>query len=310
MAEITEKSRVEMLPTGTFKLSWGAILGGTFVALGVWILLYALGLALGLSSVDPADPGSARSAGIGTGIWSLIAPLIALFAGGMVAARTAGIVDKTGGALHGAVLWGLTTLAGIIMMGMLVSSLLGTVLNVGKAAVGATGAAVAGAVSQGGEAGNLARSFGLDANDALAPINQKLQEQGKPAITANQLQGATRDVLNTAIREGRLDRDMLVSSIARETALSQADTQDIANRIEAQWNQAQSRVAQVGQQVQQGALKAADTTGRVFWGIFFALLLGLASSMLGATLGVSKRQRLQAGGTLLSSMGTRREVYP
>ncbi|EAU62216.1 hypothetical protein STIAU_3572, partial [Stigmatella aurantiaca DW4/3-1] len=35
MAEITEKSRVEMLPTGTFKLSWGAILGGTFVALGV-----------------------------------------------------------------------------------------------------------------------------------------------------------------------------------------------------------------------------------------------------------------------------------
>ncbi|MDC0713702.1 hypothetical protein POL68_34870 [Stigmatella sp. ncwal1] len=310
MAEIMEKSRVEVLPTGPFRLSWGAILGGTFVALGVWILLYALGLALGLSSVDPTDPGSARSAGIGTGIWSLIAPLIALFVGGMVAARTAGIVDKMGGALHGAVLWGLTMLAGIVMMGMLISSLLGTVLNVGKAAVGATGAAVAGAVSQGNETGNLARSFGLDANDALTPINQKLQEQGKPAITANQLQGATRDVLNTAIRQGRLDRDMLVSSIARETSLSQADAQDIANRIEAQWNQAQGQMAQVGQQVQQGALKAADTTGRVFWGVFFALLLGLASSVLGATLGVSKRQRLHAGGSVLSSMSPRQEVYP
>ncbi|WP_245768321.1 hypothetical protein [Stigmatella aurantiaca] len=300
---------MEMVPTAPFKLSWGAILGGTFVALGVWILLYALGLALGLSSVDPGNPGSVRSAGIGTGIWSLIAPLIALFVGGMVASRTSGIMDKAGGALHGAVLWGLTTLAGIIVMGMLISSLLGTVLNVGKAAVGATGAAVAGAVSQGNEAGNLAGSLGLDMNDALTPINQKLQQDGKPAITADQLQAATRDVLNTSLRQGRLDREMLVSSIAQQTSLSQADAQDIATRIEAQWNQAQGKMSQVGQQVQQGALKAADTTGRVFWGLFAVLLLGLVSSVLGATLGVSKQQRIHAGTHTISSMG-HREVYP
>ncbi|WP_225409814.1 hypothetical protein [Stigmatella hybrida] len=309
MAEIVEKSRMEMVPTAPFKLSWGAILGGTFVALGVWILLYALGLALGLSSVDPGNPGSVRSAGIGTGIWSLIAPLIALFVGGMVAARTSGIMDKAGGALHGAVLWGLTTLAGIIVMGMLISSLMGTVLNVGKAAVGATGAAVAGAVSQGNEAGNLASSLGLDMNDALTPINQKLQQEGKPAITANQLQAATRDVLNTSLRQGRLDREMLVSSIAQQTSMSQADAQDIASRIEAQWNQAQGKMSQVGQQVQQGALKAADTTGRVFWGLFAVLLLGLVSSVLGATLGVSKQQRIYAGTHTIAPMGPR-EVYP
>jgi hypothetical protein len=310
MVEILEKSRVEMVPTAPFKLSWGAILGGAFVALGVWILLYALGLALGLSSVDPSHPGSVRSAGIGTGIWSLIAPLIALFVGGMVAARSSGIMDKAGGALHGAVLWGLTTLAGIIMMGMLISSLMGTVLNVGKAAVGATGAAVAGAVSQGNEAGNMASSLGLDMNDALTPINRRLQQDGKPAITANQLEAAARDALNTSIRQGRLDRETLVNSIAQKTSLSQADAQDIANRIETQWNQAQGKVSQLGQQVQQGALKAADTTGRVFWGLFAVLLLGLISSVLGATLGVSKHQRVQAGTHTLSSMGTRQEVYP
>jgi len=309
MTEIVEKSRVEMVPTAPFKLSWGAILGGTFVALGVWILLYALGLALGLSSVDPGNPGSVRLAGIGTGIWSLIAPLIALFVGGMVAARTSGIMDKTGGALHGAVLWGITTLAGFIVIGMLISSLMGTVLNVGKAAVGATGSAVAGAVSQGNEAGNMASSLGLDMNDALAPINQKLQQEGKPPITADQLQAATRDVLNTSLRQGRLDREMLVSSIAQQTSLSQADAQDTATRIEAQWNQAQGKMSQVGQQVQQGALKAADTTGRVFWGLFAVLLLGLVSSVLGATLGVSKQQRIHAGTHTISPMGPR-EVYP
>jgi hypothetical protein len=310
MVEIVEKSRVEMVPTAPFKLSWGAILGGTFVALGVWILLYALGLALGLSSVDPANPGSVRSAGIGTGIWSLIAPLIALFVGGMVASRTSGTMDKTGGALHGAVLWGLTTLAGIIVMGMLISSLMGTVLNVGKAAVGVTGAAVAGAVSQGNEAGQLASSLGLDMNDALTPINRKLQQDGKPAITANQIQAATRDVLNTSIRQGRLDRETLVNSIAQQTSLSRADAQDIANRIEAQWNQAENKASQVGQQVQQGALKAADTTGRVFWGLFAVLLLGLVSSVLGATLGVTKQQRLLGGTSMLPPLDTRREVYP
>jgi hypothetical protein len=310
MAEIVEKSPVAAIPGVPFKLSWGAIFGGTFVALGMWILLYALGLALGLSSVDPADPGSAKSAGIGTGIWSLIAPLIALFVGGLVASRTAGVMDKMGGALHGAVLWGLTTLAGVIVMGMALSSLLGAVFNVGKSAVGAAGTAISGAASQGGQVGNIASSFGLNAEDALAPVNKRLQQEGKPAITAAQLQAATKDVLNTGIQQGRLDRELLVSSIAQNTALSRRDAEEIAGRIEAQWGQAQGQVGQIGQQVQQGALKAADTTGRVFWGVFFALLLGLVSSILGATLGVSKRQRFYAGGTVVPPVGPRREVYP
>ncbi len=314
MAEIVEKAPVTAIPGVPFKLSWGAIFGGTFVALGVWILLYSLGLALGLSSVDPADPGSAKSAGIGTGIWSLIAPLIALFAGGLVASRTAGVVDKMGGALHGAVLWGLTTLAGVIVMGMALSSLLGAVFSVGKTAVGAAGSAISGAASQGGQVGNIASSFGLNAEDALAPVNQRLRQEGKPAITADQLQAATKDVLNTGIQQGKLDRELLVSSIAQNTALSRRDAEDIAGRIEAQWGQAQGQVSQkageIGQQVQQGALKAADATGRVFWGVVFALLLGLISSILGATLGVSKRQRFYAGGTVVPPVGPRREVYP
>jgi hypothetical protein len=312
MADIVESEKPGVIPAvaGTpFKLSWGAILGGAFVALGIWILLYSLGLALGLSSVDPGDPGSARSAGIGTGIWSIIAPLIALFIGGYVAARTAGVVDKTGGALHGAVLWGLTTLAGTILMGMALSSLMGAVFSVGRTAAGAAGSAVMGAASQGG---GVAQAFGLDANDALAPINQRLSQEGKPTITADQLQAATRDVINTAIRTGNLDRNVLVSSIAENTKLSRQDAEEVATRVEQQFSQARGQVSQqagqLGQQVQQGALKAADTTGRVFWGIFGALLLGLVSSVLGSTLGVSRRQRIQAEGAV--TPGPRREVYP
>jgi hypothetical protein len=311
MAETTMENvrGVNVVPGEPYKLSWGAIFGGTFVALGVWILLYALGLALGLSSVDPNNPTSAKSAGIGTGIWSLIAPLIALFVGGIVAARTAGVVDKLGGALHGAVLWGLSTLVGVIVMGMALSSLLGAVFNVGKAAVSATGTAVAGVASQ---AGGAAQAFGIDADDALGPVNQRLQAQGKPTVTADQLQSATKDVVNDAVRTGKLDRNQLVTALARNTALSRRDAEDVANRVETQFNQKAGQLKgeaqQAGQQVQHGALKAADTTGRVFWGAFGALLLGLISAVLGATLGVSKRQRAHAAGVVVPPTG--REVYP
>jgi len=309
---IVENEKPGVIPAsaGTpFKLSWGAILGGAFVALGVLILLYSLGLALGLSSVDPNNPGSAKSAGIGTGIWGLIAPLIALFVGGFVAARTAGVVDKGGGAMHGAVMWGLTTIAGVILMGMVVSTILGTAFKATTGIVGATGAAAAGAASQGG---NIAQSFGIDANDALGPINQRLREEGKPTITANQLEAATKDIVTTAVRTGNVDRELLVTSIAENTRLSRADSEDVANRVQGQIDQAKAKVGQVGEQVQQGALQAADKTGRVFWGIFGALLLGLIASVLGAGLGVSKRQRVHAEGAIGGTRATttRREVYP
>lgn len=316
MAAIVESERAGIIPAvpgSAYKLSWGAIFGGTFVALGVWILLYTLGLALGLSSVNPANPGSAKSAGIFTGIWSVIVPLVALFVGGLVAARSAGIVDKAGGALHGAVLWGLTTLLGVMVVGMLVSNVVGAVFNVGKAAVGAGGTAAVGAVTGGS---NAAKAFGLDANDALGPVNKKLQQEGKPPITANQLESATKSIVTEGVQQGRMDRELLVSNIAQNTNLSRQDAEGVADRVQQQVDQAKAKASEVGQQAQQGALKVADRSGRVFWGIFIGLALGLIASVLGATLGVSRRQRIRAEGAVVTpptttpTPTTRREVYP
>ncbi|MHA7628309.1 hypothetical protein [Corallococcus sp. M7] len=315
MAAIVESERAGIIPAvpgSAYKLSWGAIFGGTFVALGVWILLYTLGLALGLSSVNPADASSAKSAGIFTGIWSVLVPLVALFVGGLVAARSAGIVDKAGGAMHGAVLWGLTTLLGVFLVGMLLSNVLGAVFNVGKAAVGAGGSAAVGAVTGGGDA---AKAFGLDANDALGPVNQRLRQEGKPTITANQLEAATKDIVTEGVRQGRMDRELLVSNIAQNTNLSRQDAEGVADRVEQQVDQAKAKAGQVGQQVQQGALTVADRSGRVFWGIFAGLLLGLVAAVLGATLGVSRKQRIRAEGAVVvppttTPPGPRREVYP
>jgi hypothetical protein len=302
------------------KVSWGSIFAGTVSALGLWVLLYALGLALGLSSINPQDAGSAKSSGIFTGIWSLIAPLIALFVGGIVAGRGSGAQTKSSGGIHGLVMWGLTTLVGLWLVGNLLSSLAGGVLSVGKSAVQATGSAVAAGASQAGGVGEAAKSFGLDAEDALRPVNERLRAEGKPPVTANQLEAATKDVVQTSVQQGRLDRQVLVSSIAEKTALSRADAEEVAGRVETQFNafkgQAGQAVSNAAQSVQTGALKAADATGKAFWGVFGALFLGLISAILGSTVGVSKRQRIYAEGAVVTTPPEgglpppRREVYP
>lgn len=263
------------------KLSWGAILGGLVVALGVWLLLETIGLAAGLASVDPANPISLKHAGIGTGIYSLIVPLVSLLVGGLVAARTAGIVDRTAGALHGAVLWALSLLATLVLVGFVVRGVV-------SAALGITGG-VAGEVMQAGP--GMGHALGIDENDLLGPVNQRLRAEGKPAVTANELRAATHDAMRTAMREGRFDREMLVTALAAHTRLTPEDARDVTANLETQVG---AQGDQTAQNVETGALQAADTTGKALWWVVLAMALGLGASIVGATLGVSRRQRLAA----------------
>ncbi|ATB28039.1 hypothetical protein MEBOL_001484 [Melittangium boletus DSM 14713] len=317
MAEATHETRwAGFLARGPVRVSWGAIFAGTVTAVGLWALLYTLGLAMGLSSINPHDATSAKTSGIFAGIWSLVAPLIALFVGGIVAGRGAGAQTKASGGIHGLVMWGVTTIAGIWLLTGVLTSLVGGVFSVGRTAVQATGATVAAGASQAGNLGQVARNFGLDADDALRPINERLVEEGKPPVTAEQLEGAIRDAVTTAVQQGRIDRQSLIQSLADKTALTRADAEEVAGRVEAQFNAFQGKVTQAAQSVQTGALKAADTTGIVFWGVFGALFLGLISAVLGGAVGVSRRQQAYAEPPLISPSegglppGPRREVYP
>jgi hypothetical protein len=295
------------------RLSWGAIFGGAVTALGLWVLLYALGLAAGLSSLDPAHPHSARSSGIFTGIWALLSPLIALFIGGWVAGRGSNIFTRAQGATHGLVMWGLTTLLGASMVAVVMSAIVGGAVSAGKAAVSA-GAGAVGAVASG--TGNAARSLGIDTNAALGPINERLRAEGKPTITAEQLQAGTRDVAQTALQQGRLDRETLVSALVQNTGLSRADAEDIGGRIEAQYQGASAQVQNglhaAAAKAEAGALKAGDVTGKAMWGVFGALLMGLIAAVAGGALGAPgvpehrRRERV----TRPAAIATPREVHP
>lgn len=88
------------------RISWGAILAGAAVAMAVYALLMALGVAVGMSLSDDAN---LRTLGTGAGVWGFISLLIALFAGGWVTTQVTAGETRTEAVLYGIVLWATTS---------------------------------------------------------------------------------------------------------------------------------------------------------------------------------------------------------
>lgn len=267
-----------------WRFSWGAVLAGASISLGLTLLLHILGLGAGLTAINPDNLGSLRGVGLGTGIWSLIVPLVAMFLGGVATAKVAGPITRMGGAIHGAVLWSLATLTTSLLAMSVISALVGGAAQLGGQAASAAGQALQAAPTQ------MLSQTGITGDDLLAPVNERLRASGKPEVTTEQLGAVTRDTLRTAVREGRLDRDLLTSSLAQNTGLSQADARDVASQVEQQFNQQSSALRQRAQEAGTTALQAAETTGKGLLGLFFAMLFGLFAAIAGTLVGVTRAQ--------------------
>ena len=124
-------------------------------------------------------------------------------------------------------------------------------------------------------------------------------------------------MVKTAVRTGDLNRDVLTASIARNTSLSQADAQEIAGRVEQQFNAKKDQVAGklqgAARSAGTGALKAAEASGKALWGVFGALLLGLIAALVGGALGApagGRRRRERVVAPVTRPVPPPREVYP
>jgi hypothetical protein len=89
--------------TPTDRVRWGSILAGLFAALSTLALMGILGIALGATAFNPGD--TARSFGIGAGIWGALSALLAFLVGGWTAARTAAVRGRSNGLLNGSMVW-------------------------------------------------------------------------------------------------------------------------------------------------------------------------------------------------------------
>jgi len=92
------------------RVSWGAIIAGAVIAIALMTLFTLFGVGIGAAIIDPQydqNPGDGMS--ITAMIYLIITQLVALGAGGFVAARMAGIPRTISSLLHGASVWAVTT---------------------------------------------------------------------------------------------------------------------------------------------------------------------------------------------------------
>ena len=102
MTNSNASPRVEDLALVGTRISWGAILAGAMVALGMYFLLSTLAAAVGMSVSDRGDPTKLE---IGAVVWTFLTTVAALFVGGLVTSLFTAGENKTEAMLYGAIMW-------------------------------------------------------------------------------------------------------------------------------------------------------------------------------------------------------------
>jgi hypothetical protein len=274
------------------RISWGAILAGGLFAVAVGAMLNVLGLAIGATTIDPAQPGETPGAGllgIASGIWLLVANLIGLAAGGWVAARLSGTSDDTDGVLHGLSVWAISFLVSAVLLGNVLAGTASTAMTGASAILGGT------AQGAGEAAGQAARAMApqlagtIDAQQLADRLRNGLETGGDPArMSTDQRRAEIARLLGQRLRQGDFlpgQRERLAQIVGAEYGLPPAEAQSRISRLEAEARQV---AAQAETEARAAAQATAEATATGAYWIFAALLLGAVAAVLGARLGTRR----------------------
>jgi hypothetical protein len=255
-----------MLRTDGMKVSWGGIFGGVLVAVGLLLLLSALGLAVGVSALQPGET-EVSTLGAGAGIWAGVSLLLALFVGGMVSTRIGAIFDGTTGFFEGALVWVVSVLLMLYMAGSGVGMLATGAFNlVGGAAQTLTSVMQPGADVSGSVDEILARLRDPKTSEQIASATgmHATEVQASLSETAQRVE-SSRDNPTRAAAEAKQGLAQLMAKARSSGALTQK-----------------------AEEVKPQASKAA-------WITFGALLLSLLAAVIGALAG--RRKPIVEAGT-------------
>ena len=251
------------------KVSWGGIFGGVLVAVGVLLLLAALGMAVGISAADPGQTDAA-TLGTGAGIWAALSLLLALFVGGMVSTRIGAISDRATGFFEGVLVW----VVSILLMGYLAAS--GVSMLAGGAFKMLGGATQAiGAVAQSGG--------GMDMSGGVDQVLQRLRDPG----TAQKIASATGMQANE------------VQATLNETAQRVESNRDNPTQAAAEAKNGMAQLMEKAKSsgaLQQKAEEIQPQAAKGAWIAFGALLLSLIAAVLGAMSGRRDELELRSAG--------------
>jgi hypothetical protein len=285
------------------RITWAAVFAGVILALGVQFLLNTLGAGIGASTIDPGETPDAQSLGIAAGVWWMISTFIALFIGGWIAGRLAGIPRPADGMIHGLLTWGLSTLLLLYFLGTAVGAVLGGAVNLIGGGVAAVAPHAAGAAKE------LLSEADISWTDIRKEARELLRQTGKPELRPEALEREGKQAAEGAAQnppmsdegfEGVLERlvgrgEAVTSEVDREAAINVLVARTDMSPAEAaktvdNWTETYKRATtQAAQQTRQVADATAEAVAKGSVWAFLALLLGAAAAGCGGAIGAPRR---------------------
>ncbi len=309
---------------GRYRVSWGAVLAGSVLALVTYLALSTLGTAIGLSALDLAHE-SRPFEGFSTGafVWLLVSTLVSVFVGGYVA----GLFAVSRGALHGLLSWAITTLLTVWLLAGAVGGVLSATTGVVGKGLSLVGDGVAASAPKAVDAvkGQLAeQGVRVDWDSLQGELDTLLRQTGKAELQPEALKAKGNQVAEQTEQQAgqaaqapqaadqdlaawfdrvraaanptvaAADRDALVNVITARTGKSHEEAEQIADRYVQAYNQAMQRFQELKQQAEQKARQAGDVAAeKVAQAAWFSLIVMVAGALVGAVAGALGRRRVR-----------------
>jgi hypothetical protein len=252
-------------------VSWGAVIGGAFVAAALSLIMLALGAGFGLSAVSPWSGAGVSASTVGSVaiVWLIVTQLIAFSMGGYLAGR----LRTRWSSIHNDEVHFRDTANGFLAWAVAV------VMTV--AFLTAAASSMANSRDTSARAGTAEDRAGLEVN---AYFVDRLFRSDHPATTANDMPlraEASRIFAKSIAASGgsAADTAYLAQLVAAKTGLNSSDA---AKRV--------SDTLTDARQSEDDARKAAAHL--LLW-VFLALLIGAFCASLAATIGGKQRDRVQ-----------------
>ncbi|MHC1765090.1 MAG: hypothetical protein AB9869_12450 [Verrucomicrobiia bacterium] len=266
-----------------------------------------LGMGIGASTVDFTNDPPGRGMGIGALVWLAVSSMFALFAGGYVAARLAGMPRREDSMLHGLLTWGTQTLVVFLLLATALGNMLsGTAHMLGRGlevagqgvaqaipeAVGGIGPMVQQGTGQ-GQGGGV--NWDAIKQDAQALLQRATGSAAQPSGTndgSQAIQSALNDLFSSSGQATPEKREAALSALERYLGMSRPEAESKLAQWEQQYQQLRDRAGQASERVEQKAREVGDTAAkgisRAALGTFLTLVLGAGAATLGGASGRPK----------------------
>jgi hypothetical protein len=256
-------------------ISWGAVIGGAFVAAALSLIMLALGAGFGLSAVSPWSNlgASAETIGAAAIIWLIITEAVASSMGGYLAGR----LRTRWVSVHTDEVHFRDTASGFLVWAVAVVM---TVAFLAAGAASMVGQAPGGVAAQGNPAegyfvDRLFRADHIASPDAAGSNGALLA--GDPLLRSEAVRIFDYSVFQD--ESSPADTGYLAQLVAARTGLSQSD--------------AQKRVSDALTEARQLEDQARKATARLLLWSFVALLMGAFCASYAATIGGRQRDHVQ-----------------